>query len=110
MDVSGANDALTLIARVTALGKRATHIQYEEALMAARQEILKYKEENLTLREAALERSEQLKLISVKGNAWLVDPSDLDGPHYCKSCYTAENRVVPLDGSFCRICKAMYED
>ncbi|MBC7581690.1 hypothetical protein H7097_02360 [Aeromicrobium sp.] len=53
MDPNAANDALSLIPRVGALGKRASHVQFDEALMAARQEILKYKEENLTSWETA---------------------------------------------------------
>lgn len=47
MDPGSANEALTLIARVVALGKRATYVQYEEALQTAREVILQQKELNL---------------------------------------------------------------
>lgn len=112
MDPGSVNDALTLITRVTALGKRANHVQYEEALMAAREEILKYKELNIMLREENLSLKNDSQFVIEKGCGWLVDKDDSHSPKYCVSCKSAEGRLHPLQKSgqslHCYKCSATY--
>jgi len=98
MDPGSVNDALTLIARVVALGKRATHVEYEEALQTAREVILKQKEINLDLREENRDLKEKLTVakeyILDKSVYWKKDDTNQDQP-FCPSCY-AKGKIVPL--------------
>lgn len=98
MDESAANATLSLIARVVALGKKATNVQYEEALQAAREVILQQKELNLNLRDENRAIKEKLAMaeefVLGKSVRWKKEDADLDQP-FCPACY-AKGQTIPL--------------
>lgn len=98
MDPTVINDTLALITRVVGLGKKATHLDYEEALQAAREAILQQKELNLNLRDENRSLKEKLvaaeEYVLERGVYWEAGDTERDQP-FCPSCYSKGN-IVPL--------------
>jgi hypothetical protein len=113
------------VQQVIRLGKKATNLQYEEALQAAREALFLQKESNLALAEENLDLQQQLKAIEQKedlskyvkfyeGSYWLIKDDNPDGPN-CTACWVDRNKLVRLNrmnmGSvwmLCPSCKAQY--
>ncbi len=115
IDAGGVNEAISLTQRVIKLGKSATNIQYEEALLASREAIFELREENLRLREEnqamkqSLEKIEAGKVLTfAEGHNYLIDPEN-PKRHLCPLCSKKHSAPIPLDGTFCRQCKGYYE-
>ena len=129
MDPAGVNDALTLVQTVIKLGKRASNVQYEEALIAAREAIIEQKRINLDLRESNMDLGEKLKLLQGSldkkaslhpepDHVWLVLDGDEDASRrYCQVCYYDKDKLIPLNAPnksreyyegqrYCPVCKA----
>ena len=98
MDSSSVNATLSLIARIMQLGKKATNVQYEEAIQAAREAILQQKELNLNLREENAALKEKLSTVDDfnldKSVYWQSSDTERDQP-FCPACYAA-GKKIPL--------------
>lgn len=102
MDSNGINDALDLIQRTLKLGKRATNIQYEEALQAAREAIVVQKELALRYREENRELKEKLTIAEDftldKHVYWASSDNDRTQP-FCPACM-AKNMKMPMEPTY----------
>lgn len=102
MDSNGINDALALIQRTLKLGKRATNIQYEEALQAAREAIVDQKELVLNCREENRELKEKLTIVKDftldKHVYWASNDHDRTQP-FCPSCM-AKGLKMPMEPTY----------
>lgn len=101
MDTGAINNALTLTTRVIQLGKRATHVDYEEALQAAREAMLEQKELNLNFRDEIRELKEKLQVAGEyrldKSVYWAKEDINREQP-FCPACYSV-GKIVPLQKS-----------
>ena len=101
MDSSSVADTISLIQRVVKLGKKATNIQYEEAVIAARELILELREQNLALKEENAELAGQKDigddLKRDDNNPWLVLLGDSDPvARYCMLCWDKDKELIRL--------------
>lgn len=98
MDTGPINDTLSLITRVMKLGKKATNVEYEEVIQAAREAILQQKEINLNLRDENRTLKEKLAMtdeyVLEKSVYWEKEDVERDQP-YCPACY-ATGKKIPL--------------
>ncbi|HSH55325.1 MAG TPA: hypothetical protein VK983_00705 [Candidatus Limnocylindrales bacterium] len=99
MDPASVNDTVSLVQNVIKLGKRATNLQYEEALLAARETIFSLREENQSLKEANSALREQVKnkieFILEDSVYWSVEDTAKKQP-FCPACY-ADGKIMPLE-------------
>ncbi len=99
MDPSSINETVNLVQRVIKLGKKATNIQYEEALLAAREVIFDLREENLSIKEELnvlnkkLKKQEEVKFSD--GVYWFKSDKAKKRP-LCPRCYEKESTVITL--------------
>lgn len=98
MDSSSISGTIGLISKVINLGKKATNLQYEEALIAARELLVSQGAENLELKEKLLNLQKKVDLENSyhlsTGVYWHKTDTDLYQP-FCPPCY-ASGRVMPL--------------
>lgn len=98
MDSGAINDALTLITRIISLGKKATVVQYDEAMQLAREAILQQKEMNLDLRDENRQLKEKLAMeqeyVLERSVYWEKSDTEQNQP-FCPACY-ASGKKVPL--------------
>lgn len=98
MDPASVNETLSLVQKVIKLGKKATNLQYEEALLAAREAMFTFKENNLKLKEETQNLKAIVKkkddFLLYKGVRWKKEDTTQDQP-YCPVCYQ-KNLEMPL--------------
>lgn len=104
MDSSSISETLSLVQRVIGLGKKATNIQYEEALLAAREALVIQGQENLKLKEENLGFKEELKkkddFILEKSVMWLKKDTEKNQP-FCPVCLV-NGKEIPLSRTWAR--------
>ena len=100
MDASGVNETLNRggLQKVISLGKRATNLQYEEALQAARETMLALREKNVGFKEENEQLRDLLKnkeeYILDKGVYWQKNDKEQNQP-FCPVCYS-KGKITPL--------------
>ncbi|MDP1699690.1 MAG: hypothetical protein Q8L53_01850 [Aestuariivirga sp.] len=116
--MSNANEALSLVGRVTDLVKKGATIDLQETIVQLREAILALKEENLNLKEQMsslqliVDRQANLEFIAPNYYATL-EGGKRDGP-FCQVCHDNEDKLIRLiqaeEGSWhCGVCKGYFE-
>jgi hypothetical protein len=98
--ISSANNALTLLGKISALVKKGASIELQEAILGLRQSVLSLKEENLNLQEA---NTSLQKTIQKRETFKFEDPvyyqlqanGSKDGP-FCQVCEDSQSKQVRL--------------
>ena len=125
MDTSAVNSAIALVQNVIKLGKKATNLQYEEALLVAREALFGQRELNLQLSEKNLELKQKVK--ELEATKELSEEVEFAGEGYwqktkdgwhgpcCTACWIDHKKLFRLSriqvGQMnwnCPSCKANY--
>lgn len=126
VDSAGVTATISLVQQVISLGKRATNLQYEEALLAAREALFTQREKILELSEDNSDLKKKVTNLKEvediskniefhKGAYWIKnDKGEMIGPN-CTACWVDRGKLLRLDlvnmGSVylsCPSCKATY--
>ncbi len=100
MDTQGFNEAISLISRVVKAGKKATNIQYEEALNIAREQLNILKSENIQLNEELTDLKKRAdiegRIIKKPSEEWIMLENDKSEASYCLYCLEKEGKLFTL--------------
>jgi hypothetical protein len=110
MDIRGINATIDLVQKVIKLGKQATNLEYEEALLAARESLFDLREQNLRVKEDKEKLQAKIKSLESKakihpekGHEWIYVEADEDeSRRYCPHCYYSDDRLIPLNKPYAR--------
>lgn len=102
MDPGAISTSISLIQKVIKLGKKATNLQYEEALLAAREAIFDLREQNIALKEEnrrlneVAARKDKTDFDSQAGVYWLKNDTEKQRP-ICPRCMEKEGVLISLN-------------
>ena len=96
--ISSANEALSLVGRLTDLVKKGATIDLQETIVNLREAVLALKEENLNLKEqvSVLEgalQKEKILTFEAPNYYSLTDDGKRDGP-FCQVCQDSDKKLV----------------